>query len=68
MHYIVNHLIYNDIEFTKMEDSDWIWYSVERKMVLINSYHPSSRVSDEKKYDTLIKHFQKFLKLNLFEL
>ncbi len=68
MHYIANHIIYNDIEFTKMEGSNWIWYSVEKQMVLINSYHPTSRTSYEDKYHGLIQEFKSFLKLNLFAL
>ena len=68
IHYIANNLIYADIEFTKMDGSNWIWYSIEKKMVLINSYHPVAHRSNESKYNTLIEHFQRFLKLNLFEL
>ena len=60
--------LYNDIKFTKMENSNWIWYSTEMKIVLIDSYHPGARETNEEKYDTLIEHFQKFLKLNLFDL
>lgn len=68
MQYIVTHQIYPDIEFAKMDNSNWIWYSIEKKMVLINSYHPVSRKSDEEKYDTLMENFRRFLELNLFEL
>lgn len=60
--------LYSDIKFTKMENSNWIWYSTEMKIVLIDSYHPGAHETNEEKYDTLIKHFQKFLKLNLFDL
>jgi len=60
--------LYSDVKFTKMENSNWIWYSTEKKIVLIDSYHPGARETNEEKYDTLIEHFQKFLKLNLFDL
>ena len=59
---------YSDIQFIKMEDSNWIWYSPEKKIILIDSYHPGAFKSNEEKYDTLIEHFQMFLKLNLFDL
>lgn len=60
--------IYSDAIFTQMENSNWIWYSTEKKIVLIDSYHPGAYKSNEEKYDTLVKHFQNFLKLNLFDL
>lgn len=59
--------IYNDITFTPMKNSDWIWYSVEKQLVIIDSYHPCAYKSNEAKYDTLVKHFQRFLGLGLFE-
>jgi len=56
-------------DFVKMEDSNWIWYSVEKKLILIDSYHPSAPgITNEEKYDTLIEHFQKFLRLKKFDL
>lgn len=60
--------IYDDIKFTKMDDSNWIHYSVEKQMVLIDSYHPGAFKSNEEKYDTLIEHFQKFLWMKVWEL
>lgn len=61
--------LYNGVtDFVKMKDSNWIWYSVEKKLVLIDSYHPGAYKENEEKYDTLIEHFQKFLRLNKFDL
>ncbi|HEY3369988.1 MAG TPA: hypothetical protein VGK10_04015 [Prolixibacteraceae bacterium] len=60
--------IYNDIEFTLMENSDWIWYSIEKQMILIDSYHPCAFKSNDAKYNKLIEHFQKFLELKVFDL
>jgi len=60
--------IYSDITFTKMENSNWIWYSVEKQLVLIDSYHPGAFKSNEEKYDTLIEHFQMFLGIGVFDL
>lgn len=60
--------IYSDITFTKMENSNWIWYSVEKQLVLIDSYHPGAFESNEEKYDTLIQHFQRFLEMGIFEI
>lgn len=60
--------IYSDItDFVKMDDSNWIYYSVEKKLVLIDSFHPSAFGTNEEKYNTLIEHFQKFLRLNKFD-
>jgi hypothetical protein len=60
--------LYSDVnDFVKMENSNWIWYSVEKKLVLIDSYHPSAPgITYEEKYDTLIEQFQQFLRLNPF--
>lgn len=63
---IVKDLIYDDIEFTQMECSDWIWYNVEQKIVLINSNHPSAIKSDESKYNWMMEAFQTFLNNNIF--
>ncbi len=63
---IVKDLIYDDIEFTQMECSDWIWYNVEQKIVLINSNHPSAIKSDESKYNWIMEAFQTFLNNNIF--
>ena len=61
--------IYSDVnDFIKMDDSNWIWYSVEKKLILIDSYHPGAYKENEEKYDTLIEHFQKFLRLDKFDL
>ncbi len=59
---------YSTIKFIKMENSNWIWYSTEKKILLIDSYHPGAYKTNEEKYDTLIEHFQSFLKLNQFDL
>lgn len=58
--------IYVDTHFSQM--SNWVWYSIENKLIIIDSYHPCARLSNEEKYNTLILEFQKFLKLNLFDL
>ncbi len=59
---------YGNIQFVKMENSNWIWYSTEKKIVLIDSYHPGAYKKNDEKYDTMIEHFQAFMKLNLFDL
>ncbi|MFR9606128.1 MAG: hypothetical protein SNI42_03900 [Rikenellaceae bacterium] len=68
MQHIMTSLIFSDIKFTQMEDSNWIWYSKERKMVLINSYHPVATKTNHEKYDVMLEHFQRFLKLNIFDI
>jgi hypothetical protein len=59
-------LIYNDVKFEKYDGNNWIYYSVDRKIVLIDSYHPSARKSYDDKYTDLILAFQEFLKENIF--
>lgn len=61
-------LIYDDVDFKKFDGNNWIYYSVERKIVLIDSFHPSSRKSYEDKYTDLILAFQEFLAENIFEI
>lgn len=65
---IVKDSIYSDINFTPLLNSDWIWYSAEKKIILFDSFHPCAIKSNHAKYDVLIEHFQLFLKSNLFEL
>ncbi|MDL2238760.1 hypothetical protein LJC69_05990 [Bacteroidales bacterium OttesenSCG-928-K22] len=67
MQKIIMCLIYPEIEFEPMENN-YIWYSAEKKMVLINSWHPSSRKAKEEKYNELIESFRDFIKLNVFDL
>lgn len=59
---------HGDIRFVKMDNSNWIWYSVENRILLIDSYHPGAFVTNVEKYDTLLEHFQEFLKINTFDL
>lgn len=59
---------YAGTDFIKMDNSNWIWYSIEKKLVIIDSYHPCAYLSNEEKYNTLILEFQKFLILKLFDL
>lgn len=61
-------LIYGDVKFEKFVGNNWIYYSVERKIVLIDSFHPSSRKSYDDKYTDLILAFQEFLGENIFEI
>lgn len=65
---IVKNNIYGDIQFTPLMNSDWIWYSAEKKIILFDSFHPGAIKSNHAKYDVLIEHFQLFLKSNLFDL
>lgn len=64
---IVKDLIYPDVKFTQMENSNWIWYSVEKNIVLINSFHPVSRETNDNKFNTLVDHYQSFLRLKLIK-
>lgn len=64
---IIKELVYPDIKFTQMANSNWIWYCAEKNLVLINSFHPTSRETNINKYNTLIEHFQSFLRLNILK-
>lgn len=52
--------IYNDMDFIKY--NDWCYYCSKSKLLLIDSYHPSYRCSDELKYYRMIENVQEMLK------
>ena len=52
--------IYEDMDFKQY--NDWCYYCKNSKLLLINSYHPSSRLSNELKFDGMIENVQDMLK------
>lgn len=46
---IAKDLLYPEYEFEKV--NNWCYYNKQEDLLLINSYHPTARVSDEEKYD-----------------
>jgi len=52
--------LYEDIEFEKI--NEWCYYCPQIGLILIDSYHPSYRCSDELKFDMMIKNVQDMLK------
>jgi hypothetical protein len=53
-------LIYKDLIFECA--NDWIYYNAVKKIVLINSYHPSAQSkSNEQMYDWMMEKYQSFL-------
>lgn len=58
--------IYNNSEFIKYKNENWIYYSPNDKLILINSYHPSAPfISDKCKYYELIEKFKDVLSENI---
>lgn len=52
--------LYNDLTFEPY--NDWCYYCKNRKLLLIHSYHPSARISDELKFNRMIENVQDALK------
>lgn len=57
----VIHRLYKDYSFTKV--NDWCYYCSDYNLLVIDSYHPSARVSDGVKFDKMIAAVQEFYKL-----
>jgi len=59
---IVKKYIYPELEFLKT--NNWIYSTRERKIVLIDSYHPTSRVSYKEIYEEMMSSYKMFLLSN----
>jgi hypothetical protein len=57
---IAKNYIYDDMDF--IQYNDWCYYCKESKLLLIDSYHPSARCSNELKFDRMIENVQDMLK------
>lgn len=53
--------IYKDYQFKQI--NNWCYYCKEQDMLVIDSYHPSARISDYEKFDEMIAAVQEFYKL-----
>jgi len=56
---IVKNTIYPELEFEKR--NNWIHYNFEKKIILIDSYHPSARISYERSYNGMMEAFKDFI-------
>ena len=58
---IAKQYIFPDIasEFKKI--NNWCYYNADNDLLLIDSYHPSARMSDEDKVNGLVEAFHEFL-------
>lgn len=52
--------LYKEMKFVPY--NEWCFYCHESNMVIINSYHPSNRCSEELKFDKMIENVQDMLK------
>lgn len=52
--------IYNDMAFVKY--NDWCYFCGKNNLLIIDSYHPSYRCSDELKFNRMIENVQDMLK------
>lgn len=57
---IAKDIVYPNLDFKKI--NNWCYYNQDEDLLLINSYHPSHRVSDEEKYDGFFEAVTDFLK------
>ena len=53
--------IFPDIKEGFKKINNWCYYNTERDIVLIDSFHPSSRMKKQEKIEGLIKGFQEFI-------
>lgn len=56
--------IYQDFFFEKI--NDWCYYCTAIDLLVIDSYHPSSRISDEEKFDAMIAAVQQVYKFKAY--
>ncbi len=57
--------IYQDFFFEKI--NDWCYYCTAIDLLVIDSYHPSSRISDEEKFDNMIAAVQQVYKYKAYK-
>ena len=62
--FVINH-IYQDFFFEKI--NDWCYYCTATDLLVIDSYHPSSRISDTEKFDNMIAAVQQVYKLKAYK-
>ncbi|MGL5276635.1 hypothetical protein [Myroides sp.] len=53
--------VYNDLDFIQV--NSWCYYNSENNILLIDSWHPTARLSHSQKYDNMMKHVQEFMNL-----
>lgn len=56
---IAENYIYPDLSFKKI--NDWCFYCKEKNLLLIDSYHPRARMSQQYKIENMMKNVQEFL-------
>jgi hypothetical protein len=56
---IAEDIIYPNLKFEKI--NEWCYYCSTYDILLIDSYHPGARVSNQQKFDDMFLSFQKFL-------
>lgn len=54
---IAREVIYNKVDFKEV--NDWVYYSSELGLTLINSYHPAAHKSNEVMYEGMMESFVK---------
>jgi len=57
---IAEKIIYPELNFEKI--NSWIYYNKNKDIILINSYHPSARISYEKSYNGMMNSFSEFIR------
>jgi hypothetical protein len=58
---IVINSLYSDCSFEKI--NDWCYYCSEKKLLVIDSYHPAARIGDDIKFDGMIAAVQEVYKI-----
>lgn len=62
--FVINR-IYQDFFFEKI--NDWCYYCTAIDLLVIDSYHPSSRISDTEKFDNMIAAVQQVYKYKAYK-
>lgn len=57
---IVQKIIFPNLNFIKFDN--WVYYNEEKKIILIDSYHPSGRHSYQGVYEDMMKSLQHFFR------
>jgi len=57
---IAKKIIYPELVFEKI--NNWIYYNKKNDIVLINSYHPSARISYEQAYKGMMSSYSEFIR------
>lgn len=60
---VVMECIYDNEDFQKLDDDGFVWYSKASDLLLIATYHPTNRLSNERMYNDTVGAYSYFVNM-----